>query len=125
MRAMSGTQLPAARGEPVTITLPAEIDVSNVTAAGLDLVSPLWAGATVVIADLTGTRFCDARGAAMLARAHREAVTAGAELRIATSAHVRRVLALTRLDRELAIYPTLPAAQAGLPGQRPPGRSRN
>jgi anti-sigma B factor antagonist len=104
--------------EPVTITLPVEIDMSNATSAGLDLAAALWAGQAVVIADLTRTTFCDGTGARMLADVHHEAVVLGAGLRVAASPRVRRVLTLTGLDEVLAVYPTLSAALAGaLPGQ--------
>jgi len=100
-----------AHDEPVTVQLPAEIDLASSPGAGIDLAAVLWAGTPVVIADLTGTTFCDATGAAMLAGAHREAAACDAELLIAASPAVRRILALTRLDEELAVYPTLAAAR--------------
>jgi anti-anti-sigma factor len=112
---MNAAHLPAARKGPVTITLPDEIDMASAPGAGLDLMAALWAGSAVVIADLTKTAFCDGAGAGMLAEAHREAVAAGAELRIVASARVRRVLSITRLDTVLAVYPTLTAALAGVP----------
>jgi len=111
---MSGARLPVAHGEPVTVPLPGELDIATAPGAGLDLAAVLWAGACVVIADLTRTTFCDGSGATMLASAHRAAIAAGAELRIA-SRPVRNVLWLTRLDVLLSVYPTLAAARAGLP----------
>jgi len=96
----------------VTVRLPEEIDVANVAGAGLDLAAALRDGPAVVIADLTGTRFIGAAGAGMLAGAHRDAAEAGGHLRIAASAPVRRVLAITGLDQHLAVYPSLAAAQA-------------
>ncbi len=117
---MSAAKLPAGRVEPVTVTLPEEIDIASAFGAGLDLMAALWAGASVVVADLTGTVFCDGAGARMLAEAHREATARAAELRIAASWRVRRVLVLVRLDDVLPVYPTLSAALAGgPPGQLP------
>lgn len=117
---MNSARLPAARGEPVTVTLPCEIDMASSPLAGMELLVAVWARPGVVIADMTGTTFCDAAGARMLAEAHREAVAAGSELRIAAAPHVQGVLALVRLGVVLAVYPTLGAALAGAPpGQIP------
>ena len=110
---MSDAQVPAGSGEPVTVRLPAEIDLATAFGAELDLLAALWSGTAVVIADLTGTVFCDVAGARMLASAHREAVTGGAELRIAASPRARHFLAVTRLAAALPVYPTLSAALAG------------
>jgi anti-anti-sigma factor len=77
----------------------------------------LWGGAAVVLADLTGTRICDASGLGMLVEIHREARAVGAELRVAASPPVRRIMGIARLDEVLAIYPTLCAARSAAPGQ--------
>ncbi len=52
---MSDAQVPAGSGEPVTVRLPAEIDLATAFGAELDLLAALWSGTAVVIADLTGT----------------------------------------------------------------------
>jgi anti-anti-sigma regulatory factor len=52
--------------------------------------------------------------------AHQRAGASGAELRLVVpSAYVLRVLALTGLDRWLAIYPSLPEALAVQPAPKP------
>jgi len=103
-------------GEPVTVVLPDEIDIATAPGAGQDLAAAFGAGARVVVADLTGTSFCDGAGARMLVVAHRAAVAAGAELRVVTSSpEVRLVLAVTGMDAVLSVYPSLAAARAGLP----------
>lgn len=73
----------------------------------------------IVIADMTGTRFCDTTGLRALVLAHRQAATHHTEVRLViTSANVLRVLAITKLDTVLRIYPSLAAAQAtALPGR--------
>lgn len=102
------------------VRLPPELDAHSALATGMELLTALRAGPGVVIADVTGSTFCDGAGARMLAEAHREAVAAGAELRIAVSLPVLRVLALTRLDAGLVLYLTVGAALAGArPGQVP------
>jgi hypothetical protein len=84
-RSVSAARLPAAHGEPATVALPDEIDVDTAPGAWLDLMAALRAGPGMVIAGMTGTVLCDGTGAGMLAVAHREAVTGGAQLRIAAS----------------------------------------
>jgi anti-sigma B factor antagonist len=100
----------------ITVRLPVEMDMDNAVSVGADLWSALHCGAQTVIADMTETTFCDSSGLGELAVAHQAALDRGTELRVVvTSAQVRRVLALTRLDRVLAVYPSLDAALSGPP----------
>ena len=65
---------------------------------------------------MTATTFCDSRGIRVLVMAHQRAAARGAGLRLVVpSACVLRVLALTGLDRWLAIYPSLQEALAVQP----------
>lgn len=94
------------------MALPDEIDVTNAEhAAGL-LRGSSTPGVTVVIADLTGTTFCDSAGIRMLTLVHQEAVAAGVQLRlaVATDGPVMRVLELLELVRILRVYPSVDAA---------------
>ncbi len=50
---------PLADDTPVIVALPAEIDLSNADQVYDQLYAALVSGAPVVIADFTGTRFCD------------------------------------------------------------------
>jgi anti-sigma B factor antagonist len=86
--------------------LPGEIDVSNAQRVFDQLSSAFAAGATVVIADLTKTHFCDSTGLGTLLRVQRQAATHGAELRLAISpgSPVQRVFDLMGLDRLLPVY---------------------
>lgn len=108
-----------AQGTPVIVTLPAEIDMANDSGVSRQLGRALATGAMIVIADMTGTRFCDSTGLRALVLAHKEAVAHHTELRLViTSANVLHVLAITKLDTVLRIYPSLDAAQAAaLPGE--------
>ncbi len=100
-------------GQQAVVTLPEHIDHAN---AGQIRELLLWIinrGAAVLIADLSGTVSCDFSGADALARIHRRAVANGTELRLVVTADViRRVLALTGLDRQAAVYPDLDGALA-------------
>jgi anti-sigma B factor antagonist len=118
---MAHVQPPArARASPAVVTLPAEIDMANADHIGADLQAAFAPGVTMVVADMTATTFCDSRGIQALVMAHRRAAASGAELRLVVpSACVLRVLALTGLDRWLAIYPSLPEALAVQPAPKP------
>jgi anti-sigma B factor antagonist len=95
------------------VVLPAELDYSNADRAGRKLAAALASGASVVIADLTATTFCDSPGARMLWLAHDQAVERRIGLRlVVTSAAVLRVLEIMELDGLLRIYPSLDAALA-------------
>jgi anti-sigma B factor antagonist len=109
---MAQVQPPARARVPLAVvTLPAEIDMANADRVGADLQAAFALGVATVVADMTATTFCDSRGIHALVLAHQRATASGAELRlVAPSAGVLRVLALTGLDRWLAIYPSLPEA---------------
>ena len=111
----------------VVVPLPARVDASTVRHAGGQLAEAMASGTAVVIADMTATMSCDARGAHMLALAHRRALMGGTGLRVVVATWaVRRIFMITGLDDVLAIYPDLPSAQAapGFPGPgAPPARS--
>jgi anti-sigma B factor antagonist len=109
---------------PVVVTLPREIDLTNASEAQDALGRALEGGTPVVIADAGETTFCDCAGVRALIRAHRRAIAAGAELRVAspTSAKVRRILELTGAAQVLDTYPTLTAARdrpVPAPGAQP------
>ena len=100
-----------ARARPVVVTLPAEIDITNADRIGEELSSAIARGAGMVVADMTGTRFCNSSGISMLVLAHRQAAANHAELRLVVlSAVVLRALKLVRMDCLLPIYPSLAAA---------------
>jgi anti-anti-sigma factor len=100
-------------GQQALVTLPQHINSGNADQICEQLLWIINRGAAVLIADLTGTLSCDFSGADALARAHRQAVPNGTELRLVVTADVvRRVLALYGLDRLVAIYPDLNGALA-------------
>jgi anti-sigma B factor antagonist len=95
------------------ISLPAEIDAINADHVGSQLLAAFGPGITTVIADMTGTTFCDSSGIRVLLQAHQQARANHAELvLVVASAGVLRVLELTGLDVLLPIYPTLAEAMA-------------
>jgi anti-anti-sigma factor len=102
------------------VSLPGEIDVTNAAEVLALITAVLAPGVTVVVADLTATRFCDSAGLRHLLLAHRQAVRGGARLRLVIPPRgpVGRVVELTGINRHVPVYPTL---QLAVDGARPPG----
>ncbi|MDR0341527.1 MAG: STAS domain-containing protein [Nocardiopsaceae bacterium] len=111
-------QYPTGHGpRTVVVTLPVQIDIANSGQVHDVLVGSLGGGAAVLIADGTGTTFCDCAGVSALTRAHHQAAATGAQLRVAACPAVLRILELTGADDLLDTYPTVAAALDG--DQRP------
>jgi anti-sigma B factor antagonist len=101
---------------PVVLRLPAEIDMTNAERVGEELCSAFSRGATVVIADLTSTVFCDCAGARQFVLAHNYADAHDAQIRfVIPDRNMLRVLALTGLGQLLSIYPSLDGAPSAGP----------
>jgi anti-sigma B factor antagonist len=95
------------------VRLPAEIDSSNAEHVRERLCAALRPGVQVVIADLTGTTFCDVAGVRGLARARNHATAMNAQIRLAVRpGPVRRVLAIVSPGRQFLIYPSVGEATA-------------
>lgn len=100
-------------GEIATVRLPGEVDVTNADAVLTGLTAALDDGAKVVIADMSGTTFCDSAGLASLARAHRHATAHQARLRLVTTAPaVRRILILTGVETIVPVFLTVEDARS-------------
>jgi len=112
---------PQRRTQPVVVTLPTEIDIANADRVGEELCAAFAPGVRTVIADMTGTRFCDSSGISMLVVAHRQAIASNAELRlVAVATEVLRALTLVRIDHLLPVYPSLAEALKPEPVPEPP-----
>jgi anti-anti-sigma factor len=97
------------------VSLPPEIDIVNARRIGNKLSAVARSGASVVIADMSLTTFCDCAGAHSILQAHHHAAAQHTELRLALpSPAVRRIFAILALDRLLPIYPTLDTALTGV-----------
>lgn len=96
---------------PEVVTLPAEIDITNAAGVCQQIGAALRTGASVVIADMTQTAFCDSSGIRDLLISQDRAMASNAVLRIAgLTPAVRRVLQVTGVDKILSIYPSVHAA---------------
>ena len=114
---MSGGHYPVLWiGRAAVVSLPAEIDITNADQVREDLLSVLNQRATLLVADLSATTFCDSAGVSALARAFRRAEASQSEMRLVVGTPaMRRVLSLTGVDRLLDIYPRVAAALEGPP----------
>jgi anti-anti-sigma factor len=113
-------------GQVAVITLPGEIDVNNAEQVGEDLLSVLDHGATLLVADLSKTTFCDSAGVSALVRTFRRATDNGSSMRlvVATPA-VQRVLSITGVDRLVETFPSVAGSLAGPVGQGGPPPSES
>jgi len=100
-------------GRHAIVSFPGQVDISNVDQLRDRLLSVINRGATVLIADMTGTVSCDHTAVDAIARACQRAEASGTQLRLVVTAPlVRRVLSIEGLDRLVAIYLRLDAAVA-------------
>jgi anti-sigma B factor antagonist len=107
--------------QTAVVTLPAEVDLTNIVLVASGLAAALASGPDVVVADGTGTTFCDSAAVAALIRTHHQAATAAVQLRMVVTARaVRRVLQLNGADQILRVYPSLASALADGSGSSPP-----
>jgi stage II sporulation protein AA (anti-sigma F factor antagonist) len=87
------------------VALPAEIDASNADEVYRLLCTALTSGVRLLIADLSGTRYCDVSAVRAIMRARNETTRSGAELRLVVPpGPVRRLLDLIQLDGQLPVY---------------------
>ena len=76
-----------ARGVPVVVALPVEIDVTNCDQVHDQLIAALEPGVGIVVADLTSTVFCDSSGVHAIMRAHERATARGGSTSQAVSSN--------------------------------------
>jgi anti-sigma B factor antagonist len=104
-------------GQVAVVTLPEEIDVTIADSVRDELLAVLDKGATLLIADLSKTEFCDSAGVSALVRTYRQGSTTGNPMRLVVGTpSVQRVLAITGVDRLVDIFPSVAASLAGTAG---------
>lgn len=100
------------RGVPV-VTVPEEVDLTNVSGLRAALLQAAADGSPALVADMTKTRFCDSAGFRVLVDAHKRATAAGGALLLAVPcAAVLRVLAITGIDQVIPSFASLDEAVA-------------
>lgn len=101
-------------GQVAVVTLPAEIDVTNADAVREELAAVLDQGATLLVADLSKTNFCDSAGVSALVRTFRRVSASAGGMRLVVSTPaVQRVLSITGVDRLVGTFPSVAASLAG------------
>jgi anti-anti-sigma factor len=102
------------RDGPVIVTLAGELDMVSAPAVRERLLSLLRPDACRLVIDMSAVRYADASGLTVLVSTQRRAVLLGGTLRLAAlRPELARVLTVTGLSRQLAVYPTVQAAVAG------------
>lgn len=98
----------------IVVPLPTEIDLTTCEQVYDRLHAAFVSGAAVVIADFTGTWFCDCGSLHRMVTVQQRAAAHGGRLRlvIPPGNPVRRVARLTGLDLRLNIYSSVPEAVA-------------
>lgn len=106
---MSDPSFPVSvRAGQAVVTAPEEIDVSNAGVLREALASAIASGQPVIVADMSGTEYCDSTGLNVLVRALEQVQQAGAELRLVMGGTgVQRVLTVTGVAGMFRIYETL------------------
>ena len=100
-------------GQQAVVAFPEEVDVSNAGQIREELLSVINRGAAVLIADMTDTMSCDHAGVDAIGRVYQRALVSGTELRLVVGSEiVRRVLAMSGVDRVVSIYPFVAASLA-------------
>ena len=66
----------------VVVAIPPEIDVANARQVQASLIAAIESGARLVIAEMSGTTFCDVRGARAIIAAAEAAAAAGVTLHV-------------------------------------------
>ncbi len=109
---------PVATGlRTLLVSLPAQVDESNAAQVRATLMAAADRRPRVLIADMSGIRWCDWAGAGALASTFCRAATAGTELRLVlTDEAVLRVIRLNGLDQLLPIFEDVTTAAAAAPG---------
>jgi anti-sigma B factor antagonist len=102
----------AARVVPAVVVLPAEIDVTNADQVYEELVAALAPGVDALVADMTGTLFCDSSGVHAIMHAYESASARDVQMRLAISpdTSVRRVLQLIGVGKVIPVHESLEEA---------------
>ena len=100
--------------EVAVVSLPAEIDMSNADSISGRITAAFAPGPGAVIADMSGTTFCDSSGIRALVLAHHHAAAKGIELRLLLSCPpILRTMEVLGVDAVLPIYRSMDEARAG------------
>jgi anti-sigma B factor antagonist len=108
------------------VTAPEEIDITNAPDLRAALLEAAAQGNSTLVADLSGTQFCDSSGLHTLLAAHKRAQAEGSELLVVmTSPPVLRAFELTGIDHMIRNFTSLDQALArrSVNGSAGPGQT--
>ena len=95
------------------VTVTGEVDVETAPRLRKALISAGDVPAPMVVVDLREVTFLDSTGLGVLVAGLKRARENGGDLRlVATSSHILRMLAITRLDSVFSVFPDLAAARS-------------
>jgi anti-sigma B factor antagonist len=101
---------------PEIVSLPTEMDIGSSDAIGEQLLAAFHPSASVVIADMSRTEYCDSSVIRQLTFVDSRVAAAGGELRIVlTSQAIWQLLRLFGVDQTLRLYPDMQSALTGPP----------
>jgi anti-sigma B factor antagonist len=107
----SGCRFQVVSGVAV-VTAPAEIDIASASHLRTALLQAAIDGHATVVVDMTHTQLCDSAGLNLLVRVHKRSLAKGGELRLVLhdGTAVRRIFAVTGIDRVIPHFVSLPDA---------------
>lgn len=98
-------------GRLAVVAFPDRVDARLATRIGAQLLEILSQGARLVIANMSGTLWCDPACSDMLIRVYQNALLNQAELRLVVSAaEVAQLVSAAGLDRLISVFPSVQAA---------------
>jgi anti-sigma B factor antagonist len=110
-RARATAKVAEVTREYIVVTGTGEIDFQSYQPLQELLMTQLFLGRSRLVLDLDTVSFCDSSGLGMFVSIHRRAGMAGGWLRLARpNPQLRRILAVTNLDRLVGAFETVDAA---------------
>jgi anti-sigma B factor antagonist len=99
--------VPEDAGKPAVVVAPAELDIATAPILTRDIAAAFDAGATAVVADLSGTTFCDSSGLRALVNAAKRAHAQGLQFTLRRpSPMFRRMAAVLGASALLGLPPS-------------------
>lgn len=122
---MTSRHLPVTwHGQSAVVTMPDEVDMANGAAIQEDLLAALADRPEALVVDMTQTTFCDSAGVRAVMLTHRQAATAGCELRLVIgSPGVMRVFSIIGAGQLVPMHEDLASALAPPPAAQHDGPS--
>jgi anti-sigma B factor antagonist len=100
-------------GDEGLVSVTGELDLTTAPRVRTALMEAIGAGGKDLVVNLVGVTFLDSTALGVLVAGLKRAREAGGDLRlVATSSHILRMLAITRLDCVFSVYADVASARA-------------